>query len=152
MLAARGYKGFTLIELLVVVGIVAIIAALGYPSYQESVRKSARTEARSALAAAASSMERLKAVSMSYAGATVGSGGTDTMPNRTPDSGTIKYNLSLAATPTATTYTLKAASTDAQDSDSGSVEIMMINQAGQTCISTESASTADCTFGTDPAW
>lgn len=152
MLVARRYKGFTLIELMIVVAVVAILAAIGYPSYQESVRKSARTEARGELSAAASAMERLKAVSLSYAGATAGNGATDTMPNRSPNSGTIKYDLSLAATPTATTYILKAASTDAQDGESGSVEIMMINQAGQTCIATKGASTDVCIFGTDPAW
>ncbi len=152
MLVGPRYKGFTLIELLVVVAIVAIIAALGYPSYQNSVRNTARTEAQAALTAAAANMDRLKAVSLSYAGATAGTASTDTVSSRSPDSGTIKYNLSLDGTPTATTYVLKAASTDAQDGDSGEVEIMMINQAGQTCISTESASDDDCAFGTDPAW
>ena len=152
MLFARRYEGFTLIELLIVVAVVAILAALGYPSYQESVRKTARADAKSALTSAASAMERRKAVSMSYAGATAGTAATDTISSRSPDSGAIKYNLSLAAAPTATTYVLKAASTDAQDDDPGAVEIMMINQAGQTCIATKSSSNDACVFGTDPAW
>lgn len=152
MLAVRQHQGFTLMELMIVVAIIAIIAAIGYPSYQESVRKSARTEAKSALTSAASAMDRLKAVSLSYAGATAGTAATDTITNRSPDSDTIKYDLSFAATPTATSYVLKAASTDEQDGDSGAVEIIMINQAGQTCIATMSAATDDCTFGTDPAW
>ncbi len=152
MLVARRYKGFTLIELLIVVAVVAILAAIGYPSYQESVRKSARTEAQGALTAAASAMERLRAVSMSYAAATVGSAATDTISNRSPDSGSIKYNLSLVGTPTASTYVLKAASTDAQDGDDGAAEIMMINEAGQTCIATMGTAADVCVFGTDPAW
>lgn len=152
MMVFHKHEGFTLIELLIVVAVVAILAALGYPSYQESVRKTARTEAQSALTSAASAMERRKAVTMSYAGATAGTGATDTILNRSPDSGTIKYDLSFAATPTATTFVLKAASTNAQDGDSSKVEIMMINQAGQTCIATKNASTDVCTFGTDPAW
>lgn len=39
----KGEKGFTLVELIIVAAIVGVIAAIGYPSYQESVRKSART-------------------------------------------------------------------------------------------------------------
>ena len=152
MSVVRQAKGFTLVELLIVVAIVAILAALGYPSYMDSVRKSARTEAQGALSTAASAMERVKAVSLSYAGATIGSTSTDTISNRSPDTGSIKYNLSFAETSTTTTYVLKAASTDAQDADSSTVEIIMINQAGQTCIATKSASTENCTFGSDPAW
>lgn len=152
MSVARWNKGFSLIELLIVVAIIAIVAAFGYPSYQESVRRAARTEAQSVLSAAASDMERHKAVSLSYANATAGTGATDTMTNRSPASGSIKYDLSIVGTPTANTYVLRAASTDAQDGDSGESEIMMINQAGQTCIATRGTSADVCTFGTDPAW
>ncbi|CAN5395018.1 type IV pilin protein [soil metagenome] len=42
-------KGFTLIELMVVSAVMAVIAALAYPSYQESVRKTRRAEGRAAL-------------------------------------------------------------------------------------------------------
>lgn len=42
-------KGFTLIELMVVMAIVAILAAVVYPSYQDSIIKTKRAEGRTAL-------------------------------------------------------------------------------------------------------
>lgn len=41
--------GFTLVELLIAVAIVAILAAIVYPSYQEHLRKAKRAEGKSAL-------------------------------------------------------------------------------------------------------
>ena len=42
-------KGFTLIEIMIVVAIVGILAALAWPSYQESVMRSNRAEAKTEL-------------------------------------------------------------------------------------------------------
>lgn len=51
-------SGFNLIELLIVITIVGILAAVAFPSYQESVRKSNRTDGQSALLEVISRMER----------------------------------------------------------------------------------------------
>ena len=51
-------KGFTLIELMIVVAIVGILAAIAYPSYQEQVMKSRRSDAHSLLLDVAARQER----------------------------------------------------------------------------------------------
>jgi len=50
--------GFTLIELMIVVAIVAILAAVAYPSYLDSVRKGKRAEGRTALIETLQQQER----------------------------------------------------------------------------------------------
>lgn len=54
-------KGFTLIELLVIIAIVAVLVAIGYPSYQSFVRKSRLEEAHAALLENSRAMERFYA-------------------------------------------------------------------------------------------
>jgi len=51
-------RGFTLVELMIVVVIVAILASIAYPAYQDSIRKTRRADAKSALMDAAGRMER----------------------------------------------------------------------------------------------
>jgi len=61
-----GYKGFTLIELLIAMLIVAIISAIAFPSYRNSIRKSRRVDAQQALMKAAHKLENYYAKNASY--------------------------------------------------------------------------------------
>ena len=110
-------RGFTLIELMVTVAVVAILAAVAFPSYQDSLRKSRRTDGKNALTQAVANMERYYVEKNSYAtavmcapvanqsicsGSCSGVGGTCTSTER-------NYTIAFAAGfPTATTFTLVA--------------------------------------------
>lgn len=52
------YSGFTLIELLIALTVIAILAGIAYPSYQQHIIKSRRAEAKAVLLEAAQWMER----------------------------------------------------------------------------------------------
>ena len=60
-------RGFTLIELMITVAIIAILAAIAFPSYQDSLRKSRRTDGKNALTQAMAIMERYYTERNTYA-------------------------------------------------------------------------------------
>src|SRR6267154_1626429 len=85
--------GFTLVELMIVVVIVAILASIAIPAYNSQIRKSRRTEAKTALLDLAGREERYfntsnntytnLAVNLAYAAA----GSTTTITNFSVGSG-----------------------------------------------------------------
>ncbi|MGE0801442.1 MAG: type IV pilin protein [Lautropia sp.] len=54
----RRTAGFTLVELMIVAAVVAILAAVAYPTYTGQLRKSQRAEAKTALLRATQLLER----------------------------------------------------------------------------------------------
>ncbi len=63
---ARGSRGFTLIELMITVAIIAILAAVAYPAYTDSVLKGRRAEGRTALMTLMQQQERHATQTGSY--------------------------------------------------------------------------------------
>jgi type IV pilus assembly protein PilE len=105
--------GFTLLELVITCAIVAILAAIAYPSYTSSVQKSRRSEATAALLGISSQMERWSTEKGTYATATLGAAPPAVFAARTENS---YYNLSLTGL-TATTYTVRAIPAGVQAGD-----------------------------------
>jgi type IV pilus assembly protein PilE len=62
----RKSEGFTLIELMVVVAVIGILAAIAYPSYIDSVRKTRFAQAKEAAMRISTALERQAAQSNAY--------------------------------------------------------------------------------------
>jgi type IV pilus assembly protein PilE len=97
-------RGFTLIEMMIVVVIVAILASIAFPSYQEYMRRSYRAEGQAFLNDVAARQERYYSQNYTYVTA------VDKLSNLgvTDTSETGRYTLTLEATDG---YTLTATPT-----------------------------------------
>lgn len=122
-------KGFTLIEVMTVVAVLAILAAIAVPSYQNSIRKVRRAEAKGALLENVLRLERCYTVSSTYIGCSaVKLGATEKG----------YYSLEYDVDPTKTTYTLSAVAQGAQADDTRCNEFD-INEKG-----VKTATSSDC--------
>jgi type IV pilus assembly protein PilE len=131
-------KGFTLIELMIVVAVIAIIAAIGYPSYINSIVKTKRAAAEGCVSQYAGYMERFYTQNLRYdqdtstdANPVVGNAPTLTLDCAGPQSSGADYVITVAA-PTASTYTVTATprKESAQFSRDTACGALSIDQAG----------------------
>jgi type IV pilus assembly protein PilE len=125
------HLGFTLIELMITVTVVAILAAVAFPSYQQHVRKSRRAEAQSFMMAVASRQQQFLVDTRSYA-ATVSAVGVAVPANVTQG-----YAVALDVPVGGTTFTLTLTPTSVQSADACGT--LGIDQSG-----TKSPTTSGC--------
>ncbi len=136
---ARRGRGFTLIELVIVLAIIAILAAIALPSYEQHVMKARRAQGKSDVLELSQLAERAYTVNRDYT--------TFTLPYSVSPNGTgapAAYNLTLATT--ATTYTLTATPTGPQASDI--CGILTLDQTGRKTHS--AGDDTVCIWGTAP--
>lgn len=103
--------GITLLELMIVVAVVSILAAIAYPSYQDQVIKSHRSEGKAALMQVAQRLERCYTRANDF---TNTANGCPTFPITTEHG---RYQVVHNGTLTANTFTLSAVPQGAQMKD-----------------------------------
>ena len=148
---SRRAGGFTLIELMVVVVAMTILATIAIPAYQSQIRKSRRTEARTALLDLANREERYFSVNNSYTTSQQALGyGTSTSAFSAVSVGSGYYTVTITVTtadptqspPVQAGYSIVATAVGTQASDT-SCATFTVDQTG-TQSSTPSGSTSTC--------
>jgi len=135
--------GFTLIELMITLAIVAILAAIAYPSYREQVARGRRSEAQIALLDAAQWMERQYTLGNRYDqkadGTAIDAAALPSLSARTQAA----YTLAFASgQPTASAFTLTMAPKGPMTGDRcGTFEL---SNRGEKTVSGGTAQASDC--------
>ena len=122
-------RGFTLIELMIVVAVIAILAAIAYPSYQDSIRKSRRADAKAVLLQAAQWMERFYTENHRYDQNRAGTAVALPFTRSPIDGSTQYYDISLAAV-AQNTFTLNAAPTSGADQTKDKCKTLTLTSTG----------------------
>lgn len=135
-------KGFTLIELMIVVAIIAILAGVAYPSYQEFVKRSRRVEGQTLLSDAAARLERWRAQNGSYMAAYTP---TDIAKLKLPYGSKSEHGYyALKISGDLTSYTLTAERASLQTSDSKCGDFTLDSAGSKGMVAGTPGTVADC--------
>lgn len=145
----RQSKGFTLVELLVVLSIIGIMAAVGFPAYNDYVQRSHRVDLQAHLMQLASNLERYKSQQMSYTGVTLAMVNSNVAVY--PTAGTAKYNLALTLTPAAAPTSWSLTATPVSAGTQAGDGALRIDSQGRRCWNPASDTTCDLADATQ-AW
>ncbi|NEV63500.1 prepilin-type N-terminal cleavage/methylation domain-containing protein [Thiorhodococcus minor] len=99
--------GFTLLEMMITLGIVAVLAAIAYPSYQQQIRQARRADGQTALLRLAIAQEKFRGTCPRYAERIGGAAGC-------ADTGVGSGALGLGALSTEGYYGLRLEDTSAR--------------------------------------
>ena len=129
MKSGKLLQGFTLVELMVVVAIIAILATVALPSYNEYVQRGHRSEGQALLNDTAALQERFYAQNFAYVTATAD---IATKLKGKTSSPTGKYNLTLGAGAATDGGYLLTATQQFNDTNCGNLTLNALGVRGRT--------------------
>ena len=114
--------GFTLIELMITVAIIAILAAIAYPSYREQIARGRRGDAQAALLSTAQWLERQYTITNAYNkkpdGSAINSAALPALNSRTAEAYALSFgNTTASAIPSDSAYSLRIVPQGAMSGD-----------------------------------
>ena len=134
----RRHSGFTLIELMITVAVLGVLAAVAFPSYQQYIERSRRTDGKAALLRTAQWLERAASVSGSYLDGAGAARDLSAAGLASSEAG--HYAISYSGVPTATAFTLQAQPNNWTDSLCGTLTVTQGGVKGES----GTATVADC--------
>ena len=144
----RHARGFTLIEMMITVAIIGILVAVAFPAYNQSVVKSRRSDAKTALLDLAQREERYLSTANQYTTSAplLGYGTSATLPVSVMSGSASYYQLAVTVPTSApTTFSATATPTGVQATKDTQCATYGLTQTGaQSVTGTSSASPGDC--------
>jgi type IV pilus assembly protein PilE len=153
LVTSRRSRGFTLIELMIVVSIVTVLAMIAIPSYNSQIRKSRRSEAKSALLDLAAREERFMSTTGAYTDKGTQLGYPQDGWSQNLASGFYKVdvtNVNAGTAGTATTagtpatFTVTATAIGAQQNDTQCLTLVVDQTGAQTSTGTGGTGSTGC--------